>query len=390
MPGFTYDEITRPTQILGMISEFRGTGSSLQRFYNLGVTSTPGKSIKGRSGLYDIFNPTRSMPVARAGMTGPARVGRKPIGQKAITLPRFFEAMAIEDEYVFHNRPLGQPMSVIDPQGRTYIARQIAHEMRKFVNLAEFMAASMFRGGWGLKAFGEDLLPVDRADPDAVITFDTLVPAEHKDQIALGASGADIIDVSWDDPDADINAQFLALNKVHAARHGAPLRHVWLNGTTVAPLFNNNVLKAIGGSVYRVFDSMSGRPVNPDEKYPDTGVDIVFRGLPEVTFHVYNQVVQTGLVRQTRAALLDPTLNTLLIPDGEIFITPDPGSWCELVAGSEPMQHDITQAQKEVIGFEVGRSRAIDPPRYDLRFWSCQAPVLTEEFAVFNPTVIFE
>lgn len=393
MPGFSYDEMTRVPFVMDVISEFRAPGSTLQRFYNLGLTSTPGQSISGRSGLYDIFNPTRSMPVARAPMTGPARVARKPVAQKPITVPRFFEAVVIEDEYVYRNRPLGGQYGQVDAQGQTYIARQIAHENQKFVNVHEFMAASMFFGGWALKGHGgDDLYPVPKGTVDAHIIHDTLVPAEHQGQIPLGDSGADIIATSWDDPGADLVTQFTKLNVVHAQRHGAPLKHVWGNGNTIAPLFSNVKLQAIGGSVFRVWDSMSGAEKNPDEKWPDTGVDIVFRALPEVTFHIYNQVVipfTDNIVSESTAAVFDQNNLIHLIPTNKAIITPDPGDWCELVAGSEPMQYNKNEQPKIATGFDMGRAREIFPPRWDLMFLANQCPVLSQQYAVYSPTVIF-
>jgi hypothetical protein len=329
------------------------------------------------------------MPVVTAPMRGPARVARKPVAQKQITVPRFFEAMVIEDEYVFRNRPLGGQYGQVDAQGQTYIARQIRHEVQKFINVHEFMAASMFRGGWGLKPYGEDLLPVDKDDVGATLTFDTLVPAGHQAQLNVDGTG-NIIDASWALAGTDLVQQFMKLNKVHAARHGAPLRHVWGNGETIRHLFNNTKLQAVGGSVFRIFDSLTGREKNPDEKYPDTGVDIVWRGLPEVTFHVYNQVVNPGLVgEQFTEQFLTAANTTALIPDNEVFITPDPGDWCGLIAGSEPMQYDKNQAPKIATGFDMGRAREIHPPRWDLMFLANQCPVLTEQYAVYNPTVIF-
>lgn len=389
MPGYSYDELTKVPFVMDVISEFRAPGSTLQRFYNIGLTSRPGQTLPQRTGVYDIFNPTRTMPIVTAPMRGPARVARKPVAQKQITVPRFFEALVIEDEYVYRNRPLGGQYGTVDATGQTYIAKQIKHETQKFVNVHEFMAVSMFRGGWSLLPVGEDLYPVPTGTAGTVIDFDTLVPAEHKDQIALGTAGADIITTSWDDSTADIVAQLLLLNKVHAARHGAPLRHIWLNGSTIAPLFSNTRLQAVGGSVFRIFDTMTGRERNPDEAFPDTGVDVVFRALPEYTFHVYNQVVIPGQVNEGSAATIDPTNYQYLIPDDEVIITPDPGDWCELVAGSEPMQYAIDQAAKIAVGFDMGRAREIFPPRWDLMFLANQCPVLTQQYAVYNPTVIF-
>jgi hypothetical protein len=388
MPGYSYDELTKVPFVMDVIREFRAPGTTLQRFYNLGLTSRPGQVMPHRTGVYDIFNPTRTMPIVTAPMRGPARVARKPVAQKQITVPRFFEALVIEDEYVFRNRPLGGQYGQVDQQGQTYISRQISHEVTKFANVHEFMAASMFRGGWSLLPVGEDLYPVPKGTAGTVMDFDTLIPAGHQAQLDVDGTG-DIIDTSWDNAAADLVAQLLKLNKVHAARHGAPLRHIWLNGTTIAPLFNNTKLQAVGGSVFRIFDSLSGREKNPDEQFPDTGVDVVFRALPEYTFHVYNQVVVPGQVNESAAAQIDASNYDYLIPDGEVFITPDPGDWCELVAGSEPMQYSKNEAPKIATGFDMGRAREIHPPRWDLMFLANQAPVLTQQYAVYNPTVVF-
>lgn len=389
MPGYSYDELTKVPFVMKVISEIRAPGSTFQRAYNLGLSSTPGQTLPHRTGVYDIFDPTRSMPVSVAPMRGPARVARKPVGQKIITVPRFFEALVIEDEYVFRNRPLGGQYGTVDVSGQTYIRRQLNHQIQKFVNVHEFMAVNLLRGGWGLKPFGEDLYPVLKDDPGATMVFDSLVDASQQGQLPLGDGGADIIDVSWDNPAADIHTQLLKLNVVHAARHGAPLKHIWLNGNTIAPLFLNTKLQSIGGSVYKVYDSKTGVQKNPDEAFPDTGVDVVFRALPEYVFHVYNQVIIPGQTKEDRASQIDSSNYVRLIPDNEIIITPEAGDWCELVAGSEPMQYAENQPAKVVSGFDMGRARAIMPPRWDLMFLMNQCPVLVQPYATYNPTVIF-
>ena len=371
-----------------VINEFRAPGSTFQRAYNLGMSSRAGQTLPHRTGVYDIFNPTRSMPVSVAPMRGPARVARKPVGQKVITVPRFFEALVIEDEYVFRNRPLGGQYGTVDVGGQTYIQRQYAHQIQKFVNVHEFMAINLLRGGWGLKPAGEDLYPTYKDDVDATMVFDSLVEPGQQGQLDVEGTG-DIIDVSWDDPNADIHTQLMKLNVVHAARHGAPLKHIWMNGNTIAPLFQNVKLQAIGGSVYRIWDAKTGVEKNPDEAFPDTGAHVVFRALPEYTFHVYNQVIVPGQTKEDSASQINPTNYKRLIPDGEAIITPEAGDWCELVSGSEPMQYAENQPPKVVSGFDVGRARAIMPPRWDLMFLMNQCPVLVQPYATYNPTVIF-
>lgn len=390
MPGYSLDQLTQVPHVMGVIAEYNSPGSTISRFYNLGMKSTPGQVIPHRTGVYDIFNPTRTMPVVRAPMTGPSRVARKPVGQKVITVARFYEAVEIEYERVFRNRPLGGRYGTVDAMGQSYIARQLKHEVDKFSNAYEFMAVQMFRGGWSLLPIGEDLYPVPKGTAGTAYDVDTLLPVEHTGQLPIGPGGDDIIDIPWDDPNADLVQQFMLLDKVHAARHGAPIRHIWGNSTTIAPLFNNLQIHRVGGTAVRVFDSLSRREIDPGQKYPDTGVDIIFRALPLHRFHVYNQVYIPGQVSESQAAQTDPANIEYFIPDNEVILTPEPGDWCELVAGTEPVQFNLLEAVKSISGFGMGRDFAIDPPRVDLKFLTNVAPVLTQFNAVYNPTVIFE
>jgi hypothetical protein len=388
--AFTLEQLTQVPHVMGVVSEFNGVGSTVSRFYGLSMGNTPSQVIDGRTGVYDVFNPTRTMPVVRAPMSGPSKVARKPVGQKMVTVSRFYEALDIEYERIWRNRPLGGRYGTVDNMGMQYIARQYKHEITKFANAYEFMAINAMRGGWSLLPEGEDLHPVELGTDGSQYDVETLVPDEHKAQIPLGPGDANIISVSWDDPNADIVAQFFALDKVSAVRHGSKIKHIWGNSDTLAPLFNNIGLQRISGTAISIYDSMTGRAVDPEQKYPDTGVDIVFKALPGRIFHMYNQVYSPGLVSESYAAQTNPANLKFLIPDNEVIMTPEPGDWCELVAGSEPVQFNMREEVRRAYGFAVGRDFAIDPPRVELKFLTNIAPVLTQYNAVYNPTVVFE
>ncbi len=390
MPGYSLEQLTRVPHVMGVISEYNGVGSTISKFYGLSLGSRAGQTLPSRTGVYDIFNPTRSMPVARAPMTGPSRVGRKPVGQKLITVPRFYQALEIEYERVYQNRPLGGAYGTVDAMGQSYIARQLKFMSDQFMNLHEFMAVQMFRGGWSLLPIGEDLYPVPMGTPNATIDVESLVPDEHKDQIPLGPSGADVIGVSWDDPACPIIDQFLALDVITAKRHGSKIKHIWGNGKTIAPLFNNVQLHKVGGVSVRIFDSMTGREIDPNQRFPDTGTDIVFRGLPDRIFHIYNQVYIPGQVSERMAEQMSDANLEQLVPDNEVIMTPAPGDWCEKVHGTEPIQFNLKEAVRSVSGFAMGREEAIDPPRVDLKMLYNGCPVMTQYLATYNPTVIFE
>jgi hypothetical protein len=160
-----------------------------------------------------------------------------------------------------------------------------------------------------------------------------------------------------------------------------------MNGITFAPLLDNAGLQEVGGSAYRVFDSLTHREVDPGQKYPDTGVEVRFRALPEYTFHIYNGGYVAGQVEQTFAAQTSTDNWNYFIPTHRAIITPEPGDWCGLVAGTEPAQFSLQDSPQIVSGFAFGRERAIDPPRWDLKFLNNSAPALFVERSVYYATV---
>ena len=389
---YTFSQLTEVPLVMKIIQEYNSPGSTFSRFYKLGITDRPGQVLPKRSGLYDIFNPTRTMPTARANMAGPSRVARKPIGQKAVVTARFYESLEITHEEVYGNRPLGGQYGTVDSTGESYIARQISHEIDKFNNLHEFLAFQAMRGGWSYISYndGEDLYPVVKGTAGAVMDVETLIPAENQGQLPIGPSDADIIDVPWNDPSAKIVKQLQELDKIHAVRNGNPLRHIWLNGSTMAPLFDNTQLRSVVGTAFTIFQSMTRRAIDPGQMYPDTGYDVVFGALPNWVFHVYNQVYIPGLVGNDFASQTSMDNIKFYIPDGEAIITPNPGDWCEKVAGTEPVQWNRHEAVQYKSGFCMGRTFEIEPPRIDLKFLENYAPVITQHSPAYNPTVWFE
>lgn len=389
MAGVSYDALMRVPQVLKTVKRLYGPGTSLQRFFRTGPFNTPQQTIQGRTGVVDTYLGTRSTMPARSPMSPPGRLNRQPMGQRSVTVMRNYEAITIADEEVFRTRPLGGQYSQIDTMGKAYIARQIAYGMDMLKNNLELLTSFALQGGWSLVPNGEQLYIQPSGTANAVITVDTLIPATHKDQIAVLSGGDDVIDVSWDDASADLPKQMLKLDAYHARVNGNPIRHIWMNGNTFAPLLNNTKLQAVGGSVYRIFDSMTGAELNPGEKYPDTGVTVKFRALPLHTFHVYNGGCVLGQVAQTFEAQTSESNWRYFIPDNMAFFTPEPGEWMGSVAGSEPAQFSHQEAPRVITGFGLGRAREIDPPRWDIKYLNNSCPFIFVEHSVYAPTVIF-
>jgi hypothetical protein len=375
-------------QVMRVVAKYHAPGSTLQQFYGLGPLNRPQQTIRGRTGVYDIFNGTRSLAPIRSPISGPSRIAKKPVGTQTVTLMRSYTAIDIMYEQVYNSRPIGGQWGTVDEMGQAYIARQMAYGIQHHRNNHEFMAAHMFRGGWGLlPGQGEDMILVDKGTAGS-ITVDTLVPSDQQGKLAVGGGPA-VIDVDWDNAAADIRAQLMKLQFYAARVNGRSLKHVWVNGNTGRYLFDNTGLQAQGGSAYRIFDTLNpSKEIGEGQKHPDTGISVVFRALPEYIFHIYNQGYVPSLTGESTSAQTGASW-VPFIPDNYAIITPEPSpEWCGLIAGSEPFQPSLRDNVRVAVGFDTGRNREIDPPREELKFLNNSAAVLFEEKAVYYAKVI--
>lgn len=387
--GVSYDQMMRVPFIMGLIRRIHDPGNTFSRYYGLGINGRVAHQILGRAGQYDIFDGTRSMAPMSAPGAPPSRLNRKPIGTQPITVPRQYLAIGIEDEKIFGTRRLGTNATApVNSGGREYMANQVAYAKTRMNNSHEFMAVRTFSGGWGLKPYATGSQQLNLSELDAagnIVNNSSRIPAGH-----IGQVGG-IIDSSWDNPGSDIFGQLMSLQYQAARVNGRRITDIWMNGNTGKYLFENSGLQAIGGAVYRIFDTMNpNTEIGPGQKFPDTGISVQFRALPDYRFHIYNQgYVVPGTTeafdQQIAAANWRP-----FIPDNVAIMTPAPGDWVGMVQGSEPMQWNIRETGSEIVeGFGMGTERAIDPPRTDVKLLYNGAPAIIEPYAVYYATVVF-
>lgn len=389
--GLSYQQMMRVPFILRTIRRIHAPGNTMSQYYGLGMSPTVRTQIiNGNSGQYDIFDGTRSLSPFTAPGAPPVDINRKPIGSVPITVPRMYNKIGIEDAQIFGTRNLGQPYSQpVGSRGEQYFTSQVRYLKTRMTSSHEFMTSRMFSGGWRVRpaAAGSQLMVLDETTDTTAggVTNNTQVPASHKTN--LGG----IIATSWADPSANLIDQFFDIQMLAARENGRRITDVWLNGTTGKHLFTNSVIQAVGGSVYKIFDTLNpSKNIGPEQKFPDTGVTVVFRGLPDYKFHIYNQ----GYVLPGTSEAIDQQISASnwrpFIPDNIAIMTPPPGEWCEMVEGTEPIQWNLLQGNSQLItGFGMGTERSIDPPKTDVKMLYNGAPVITEPLAVYYATVVF-
>lgn len=392
--GVAFDMLMKRETILGVLRRYHAPGNTFSQYYKLGIQSEPVATIYGNKGQYDIFDGTRTLGAFSAFNAPPTRINRKPIGSVPIIVPRQYMAIDVNLAELYGSRDLGQNfLPPVRGRGLAYYQGQLMYTKSRMNTTTEWMATQLFiNNGFGVKNYNNVtpiLVPCEASDPAAMFVNEGRVPVDHYGDV----NG--VFTDFWDDPAADIPGQLMELQFNAARANGRTLSEIWVNGMTGKHLFNNEKLSKQVGLSNRIFDTLNpAKEIGPDQKFPDTGVTVVFGALPTWKFHIYNQgYVDYGtpetIDAQTSAANWKP-----FIPTGTAVITPPPPDasmpWAGMCAGSELAQWSELSPPEEVVGFGTGSNRAIEPPRIETKFLYNGAPVLLEPRAIYCPTVLAE
>jgi hypothetical protein len=378
----TLQQLFQKETITKVVSRFKTPLSLLQNFYGLQVGGSAAENQSGRNIGWDIYDSTRMIARVRAPDAPPSTRTQKAVGHVSAQTIRFHEKIVIRQDQVARMRPLGAQVGTVDGNGMAYVRRQLEFGTKLFRNAREWMVSRMFRGGWGYTYSGDDWYLTEHGS--GLVNVDLQMPDSHKDYLELG-SGANIITSSWEDPATQVISQILGINRAFERLQGRPMRHIWINSITFSWLLLNTELQAVGGSAYRIFDSMTGREVKSEEGIPDTGFDVKFRALPFWTFHVYDGVLATP-TSQTDST--DASAVESIIPNNKAIFTPEPDAdWLGMVNGSEYIAENLMDEGREVFGFHNWTTRCIDPAGWEVKLLDNCLPALYIPKAVAYGTV---
>lgn len=381
MPQVTLDQLLKAPVVTRVVSTYQTPKSRFQTTYGLAPGSGSLEKITGRHFGWDTFNKTRAIARGRSPGVGPGTRTPQVQGHVSAIIYRAHEKMPLLAERIHATRPLGQPWGTVDASGQNYITRQEGIMAQLFKNNREYMVSRMFRGSFDLVQSGDDWNVVDSG---GTFTINFQVPSTNKSQFAQ-AMGTDstagaIIDVSWADPSADVINHCNQMDAAFEILHGRPLRHVWINATVYNYLLNNIGLKDVAGIANIMWISnTSTREVDPaDGTVRDTGREVVFKALPDVTFHVYNAVLD---VNGTTTKFIDNT---------HAIFTPEPdGEWIGGAEGSEIVMENVMDNGTVRYGLHAWTERTTQPAGFELIGVDNFIPALFVPSCVGYGTVIF-
>jgi hypothetical protein len=246
------------------------------------------------------------------------------------------------------------------------------------------MVAHMFKGGFGLKPQGDGYELCQTNDADATSTNNYKIPAGNTGDIGgIIASGE-----AWNLSNAPVLDHLMEMGVLASRISGYPVKHIIMNGNTAVPLFNNTKLAAVGGTAYRIFDSLTNREVQGDTPMTSGQYTVVFRALPQYVFHIYNEGYVTGIQIPDEETQIDANNFVRYIPDGYAMIVPEPSrDWVGYAAGKEIIAENVMSNPQLVSGLKIWRTRDIDPARFEAKFLTKYVPLLMMPKAVFYVNV---
>lgn len=408
----SYNQILSAPVVTRVISTVKTPQSRLQSFMGCGPGGQNVNAVGGRIAAWDIFDKTRTQAKGRSPGTGPATISPQVIGHVTATIFRVHEKTMLLDERLFRTRPLGANWGQIDARGQRYVTSQERHLAQRVRNTREFVLSRALRGAVGIFQQGEDWIPVDIGTGAAApaITIDFRNPyyggratGSNTVKNADGVPSLDqlkytIIQLSGDSTtatpfsgmssgsstgsghpapwvsgslsssstnQADPITDCLGINSAFESIHGRPLRHVWCNSSLIGLLMNSVVLKNAAGTSNQVWERFERTAYKGPDGMVDTGFEVVFKGLPWLTFHAYDAGLTNYVIDSSTGAL--SLQYTKFFPDGHALFMCDPDpDWFEMLEGSEIVRENRMSPGDERYGIQAWTENTTQPAGFEL------------------------
>lgn len=347
MANLTFVELVQPQHIVATISKIRVGRGALSKFFNFDIGNGKIAQVPVDQFAARIFNETRQPATFRLAGSGPAIITPNPAGEERFYLTKMYEKMVFPATMMGNISKIDGPNAEQDKGGVQYLERQMQYIGRRFNMGTELLTAAFVRGSLFLQVQGDQLIPyLTNPGSGQVITVTFKLPSTNINQLSMG-TGTPIIDISWDDPSANIVNHILGVQAAMVSQSGMALSHLIVNSVTWGYIINNISVRTVGGIMDSPFPQDSwtmttAKDENGNEMYG--AMEARLRAVPWLKILIINDVLSIG-------GDLDPINNDLgqgssgannvgtltkVIPDGVALFTPTPDtSWCQMVHGGE-------------------------------------------------------
>lgn len=319
----------------------------------------------GRDGSYQVFNNSRQIGRGRAPATAAAIAKRNPIGRVPITYPRMHEQLQLTAEELHNLAQIGDPR-MRDEMGAQMIRRQTQFLAQKAANWRAAMVAGMLRDALYVTVAGDDWY-FNFTSAGSLFQINFQMPAANKTQLNMLGAG-NILDVSWDNPAADIPSHLSQINAAFQQLYGGRLENILCQGAIWQHVITNDFVQSqagIANSPFRRFERVVGTREDGSPLNAQVGE---LAAMPGLTWWITDEGLDLGAPGSEAF--------TKYIGNNAAVFMPDPNMGIfSMQLGSEPIA-EYDNGPKSV---KVG-----------LASWSKESsnPTVTEIFALDNALAI--
>lgn len=333
-----YLDILRPQVLTKVVAQVVSSADAILNFLGM----QPGGSNEtnkghGREGTYHIYDDSRRAAKGRAPGTAAARSAKQPMKAVPFVYPRMHDSVGILAEF-FHNIGRIEDPSQRDEAGKGLIMRQAKSLSQMAANWRVAQAVGMLRDSLYFYQDGDDWHPT-YTSTSALYQVNFRVPSGNKSQLNMtdraGTSvhSANIIDVPWSSPGANIPQQFAKINVARAVQGVGPVKNVLCNSIVWNYLVNNDYLATIAGTSnapFTKYERVAGTRPDGSPLHEYVGS---FNALPGVLFHVTDEGLELYDGATNAYVFAKHFPDTMAVMLGEP-IGSDKYSWYQ---GSEPI-----------------------------------------------------
>jgi len=320
-------QILEPIVLTKVVSRIMSADKWILQFMGFGPGGFNVENFgHGRTGEYQVFNNTRKVGKMRAPGAAAARSARQAVGSVPFVYPRMHDSVPLLAEELHNLAQIGDPRTR-DIAGENYIRRQGGVLGSKAANFRALMTIGMLRDSLYVNEDGDDW-NLNLSSGLYQINFG--MPAGNKTQLDMLGDG-DIIDVSWDNPSADIPLHISNIDAAFQELYGGRLQNVICTGAVWQNVINNDKVATqagIANTPFRQFERVVGTREDGSPINVSVG-EISAR--PGVMFYITDEGLDIGVEGSESFVKYVETTGAIFMPD------PRQRDTYGLFEGSEPI-----------------------------------------------------
>lgn len=381
-------DILRPVTITKVVSRIAVAVDPFLAFMGMNPGGRLERIVGGRDASYDVFNNVRTVGLGRAPGTSAGRRARNPVGRVPFTFPRMHEEVFLLAEEISNLRRIGGPSAERDLTAQDFIRRQMVPPAQRAANFRMAMMFGMLKDQFYVGQTGSDWY-FQYSSSGSLFQLNQNMPAGNKGQLNMtyqdgvtSIYGANIIDIPWNNPSANIPYHLDQINAAFLKQYGGRLEHIVCNAAMWNNVVQNDYVASQAGIANPPFtqyerevgEGPDGTPVNE------------FLGRitckPWITFHITDNGLFLGAPGSEIFAPHVDNNMAIMMPG------PRPENF-EMLLGSEPIAEYENGPWQTKIGMSSWTKTSFNPTGWECFTLDNALPVNYNPTSVAYPTLVY-